>query len=86
MTPALLVTGQTLIYPEELCQESAHQSHSLLLTVAGTLLSDYFWTCKQSHFLENIKGLVSDFHYIKGKPMLQESPTKLSYLPTVNLP
>jgi hypothetical protein len=50
MTPALLVTGQTFVYPEKLCQESARHSPSLLLTAAGTLLSNYLWTLKQIHF------------------------------------
>lgn len=80
MAPALLVTGQVLVHPEELRQESARHSPAFLLPAAVRLLSNYLWIWKQLHFLEkSISALVSSFSYtpwVTG--LLKVPPVKCS--------
>lgn len=74
VAPTLLVTGQALVCLEHLCQESAHQSPSFLLTAAMRLLSNYLWTWKQFHFLErHIGAPVSSFSYTRDRPPISAS-------------
>ena len=68
--PTFLVTGQALVYPEELCQESAHRSPSFLLPAAVRLLSNYLWTWQPFHILEkSIQALVYSFPCTKDRTL-----------------